>query len=55
MTKNFDEYKSNKGRCDKFIKVMEVVLTIALVLLLLAFILMLLFPAWNGGGWLEFF
>ena len=60
MTKEYDEYKANKGKgrkTDILIKVLGIVVVVGLVGLALMFCLMLLFPSHygTGEGWLEFF
>jgi flagellar basal body-associated protein FliL len=60
MTKEYDEYKANKGKgrkTDILIKVLGIVAVVGLVGLALMFCLMLLFPSHyaTGDGWLEFF
>lgn len=55
MTKDYEEYKANKGRhktLKVISKVVEIVLIVGCVLAGLMFILMVAFPK---GGWVEIF
>lgn len=58
MTKDYEEYKSQKGKhkaVDVLIKVLGIVVVVGLVLLAVMFSLMLLFPARGGEGWIVLF
>lgn len=58
MTKDYEEYKSQKGKhkaVDVLIKVLGIIVAVGLVLLAVMFSLMLLFPARGGEGWIELF
>ncbi len=58
MTKQFEEYKSEKNkRWNKILKISWIILEVLLILLGCMFLFMVLFPAssWGGSqGWLEF-
>lgn len=58
MTKEYEEYKSEKGKhkaVDVLIKMLGIIVAVGLVLLAVMFSLMLLFPARCGEGWIGLF
>ena len=58
MTKEYDERKASGGKhcmSSRLLKALHIFVVVGCVLLAAAFILMLLFPAYNGAdGWLGF-
>lgn len=56
MTKEYDERKAadgNRRKSSRLLKALHIFVVVGCVLLAAAFILMLLFPAYNGAdGWL---
>ena len=58
MTKEYDDYKSDKRKhkpISVLIKVLGVFVIVGVVLAAVMFFLMLLFPARNGDGWVNLF
>ena len=54
----YEEKKGESKRKTRWIRVFQIIVTIAVILLAAAFMMMVFFPAssWGGGqGWLEFF